>query len=58
MNPIYTIKTAIPKIEHYCAYQERCPKEVVQKLRSMKMDSTTAKRKFLHNFFRNNISIF
>ena len=39
MNPIYTIKTAIPKIEHYCAYQERCHEEVVQKLRSMKMDS-------------------
>jgi regulatory protein len=39
MNPIYTIKTAIPKIEHYCAYQERCHEEVVQKLWSMKMDS-------------------
>ena len=39
MNPFYTIKTAIPKIEHYCAYQERCHEEVVQKLRSMKMDS-------------------
>lgn len=39
MNPIYTIKTAIPKIEHYCAYQDRCHEEVIQKLRSMKMDS-------------------
>jgi regulatory protein len=39
MNPIYTIKTAITKIEHYCAYQERCHEEVVQKLWSMKMDS-------------------
>lgn len=39
MNPIYTLKTAIPKIEHYCAYQERCHEEVVQKLWSMKMDS-------------------
>ncbi|RTY78269.1 RecX family transcriptional regulator [Flavobacterium sp. LS1P28] len=39
MNPIYTLKTAIPKIEHYCAYQERCHEEVIQKLWSMKMDS-------------------
>jgi regulatory protein len=39
MNPIYTLKTAIPKIEHYCAYQERCHEEVVQKLWSMKMDA-------------------
>lgn len=39
MNPIYTLKTAIPKIEHYCAYQERCHEEVYQKLRTMKMDA-------------------
>ena len=39
MNPIYTLKTAIPKIEYYCAYQERCHEEVIQKLWSMKMDS-------------------
>ncbi|TDE31368.1 RecX family transcriptional regulator [Flavobacterium ranwuense] len=39
MNPVYSIKEAIHKIEHYCAYQERCHEEVVQKLRSMKMDS-------------------
>jgi regulatory protein len=39
MNPIYSIKEAINKMEHYCAYQERCHTEVEQKLRSLKMDS-------------------
>lgn len=39
MNPTYTIKDALKKIEHYCAYQERCHEEVESKLRSMKMDS-------------------
>jgi regulatory protein len=39
MKDIFSIKDAIKKIEHYCAYQERCHEEVVTKLRSMKMDS-------------------
>ena len=39
MKEIYSIKDATNKIEHYCAYQERCHTEVEQKLRSMKMDS-------------------
>lgn len=39
MKDVFTIKEAIQKIEHYCAYQERCHEEVEQKLRSMKMDS-------------------
>ena len=33
----YTISEATKKIEGYCAYQDRCHKEVVQKLRDMKM---------------------
>lgn len=39
MKAVFTIKEATQKIEHYCAYQERCHEEVEQKLRSMKMDS-------------------
>lgn len=39
MKDVFSIKEAIQKIEHYCAYQERCHEEVEQKLRSMKMDS-------------------
>lgn len=39
MKEVFSIKDAIHKIEHYCAYQERCHDEVVQKLRSMKMDA-------------------
>lgn len=39
MKEVFSIKEAIHKIEHYCAYQERCHDEVVQKLRSMKMDA-------------------
>jgi regulatory protein len=33
----YTVAEAQSKLEHYCAYQERCHGEVVEKLRSLKM---------------------
>ena len=39
MKDFFTLKEATKKIEHYCAYQDRCHEEVIQKLRSMKMDS-------------------
>lgn len=38
MKDVFSMKEAIQKAEHYCAYQERCHGEVAQKLKSMKMD--------------------
>ena len=33
----YSVTEATRKLEYYCAYQERCHKEVVQKLKEMRM---------------------
>jgi len=33
----YTVTEATSRLENYCAYQERCHKEIQQKLREMKM---------------------
>ena len=39
MQDSFTVSEATKKLEHYCAYQERCHEEVVRKLRSMNMIS-------------------
>ena len=48
MTAIPTTKEAIQKIEHYCAYQERCHDEVVSKLRTMKLSTNEIDEVIVH----------
>jgi regulatory protein len=48
MKEVYSIKEAKLKIEHFCAYQERCHEEVVSKLWSMKLDSPEIDEVIVH----------
>ena len=36
------------KLEHYCAYQERCHQEVAEKLRTLGMDTETSDKITVH----------
>ena len=48
MKEVYTLKDAKLKIEHFCAYQERCHEEVVSKLWSMKLDQNEIDEVIVH----------
>lgn len=44
----YTVDEATKVLEHFCAYQERCHKEVEQKLYDLKMISEAKEQIILH----------
>ena len=48
MKEVCSIKEAIQKIEHFCAYQERCHEEVVSKLWSMKLNAAEIDEIIVH----------
>lgn len=48
MPTIPTLKQALQKIEHYCAYQERCHDEVISKLKSLKLNSNEIDEIIVH----------
>ncbi len=47
-NKTYTVIEATSSLENYCAYQERCHKEVQQKLRAMRMIPEAMDQIILH----------
>lgn len=48
MKEVNSFKEAKLKIEHFCAYQERCHEEVVSKLWSMKLDQNEIEEVIVH----------
>ncbi len=56
MKEVLSIKEALQKIEFFCGYQERCHEEVVEKLRSMKMDSDEIDQIMVHLITENFIN--
>ncbi len=56
MKEVLSIKEALQKIEFFCGYQERCHEEVVDKLRSMKMDSDEIDQIMVHLITENFIN--
>jgi regulatory protein len=49
----YTVSEATSRMEHYCAYQERCHKEVRQKLKDMRM-IPEAIEQIIHHLLQHN----
>ncbi|GAA4116287.1 regulatory protein RecX [Aquimarina addita] len=43
-----TVTEAIKKMEHYCAYQDRCHKEVMEKLKTMHLIPEAKEKIILH----------
>jgi len=48
LSKSYTVQEATKLLEHFCAYQERCHKEVENKLREMNMISEAQNHILLH----------
>lgn len=45
---IITVQEALKKMEYYCAYQERCHKEVEEKIRSLNLVAQAKEKIILH----------
>lgn len=53
MSKIITPLQAQHKIEHYCAYQERCHEEVIQKLKTMQLEPEVIDQLMAHLIAQN-----
>lgn len=47
-QPSYTVSEATKRMEHYCAYQDRCHQEVGRKLKDMNMIQEASNQIILH----------